>query len=433
MTRRVRSPRWSDIFRWGTLACLLATGAVVALFPRVSTNAAVAITGLHVQGNGIVNSSGQTVRLLGVDRSGTEYACIQGWGFFDGPSDLASIQAMATWHVNSVRIPLNEDCWLGINNAPAAYSGSNYQTQIVNYVNLLNANGMVAILDLHWNAPGTAQATGQEPMPDADHAVAFWQSVAGTFKNNSSVIFDLYNEPYPDSNQDTTAAWTCWRDGNVSIQTNCPGVGFSAVGMQALVTAVRNAGANNILMLGGVEYSNSLSRWLTFKPSDPQNNLAASWHSYNFNICNTATCWNQYIAPVAQQVPIVAGEIGENDCAHGYIDGLMPWMDSHGVNYLGWTWDTWNCSSGPALISDYSGTPTNFGIGFRDHLSALANSTPTSTPTVVPVTGTATPTATITPTSAPTRTPTATATLTATPSPTPKPKHHHQAIKLTHV
>lgn len=40
--------------------------------PRLS------ISGLHVQGNQLVNGSGQAIRLLGVDRSGTEYACIQG-------------------------------------------------------------------------------------------------------------------------------------------------------------------------------------------------------------------------------------------------------------------------------------------------------------------------------------------------------------------
>jgi len=46
----------------------------------------------------------------------------------------------------------------------------------------------------------------------------------------------------------------------------------------------------------------------------------------------------------------------------------MAWADSHRISYLGWTWDTWNCSSGPALITSYSGTPTAFGAGFRDHL-----------------------------------------------------------------
>ena len=126
-------------------------------------------------------------------------ACVQGWGLFDGPNDAASVQAIKAWATNAVRVPLNEDCWLGINGVPAAYAGSNYINAIVNYVNLLNQNGLYAILDLHWTAPGTTKATGQQPMPDQDHSPAFWSSVASTFKGNSSVIFDLFNEPYPDT------------------------------------------------------------------------------------------------------------------------------------------------------------------------------------------------------------------------------------------
>jgi hypothetical protein len=79
--------------------------------------------GVHVSGNKLVNNSGQQVRLHAVNRAGSEYACIQGWGFFDGPSDAGSISAIASWKVNAIRVPLNEDCWLGINGAPAAYSG----------------------------------------------------------------------------------------------------------------------------------------------------------------------------------------------------------------------------------------------------------------------------------------------------------------------
>lgn len=30
----------------------------------------------------------------------------------------------------------------------------------------LNQSGFYVILDLHWNAPGVAQATGQQPMAD---------------------------------------------------------------------------------------------------------------------------------------------------------------------------------------------------------------------------------------------------------------------------
>ena len=69
-------------------------------------------------------------------------------------------------------------------------------------------------------------------------------------------------------------------------------------------------------------------------------------------------------------MPLTLTEIGENDCAHGFVDGLMNWADAHAIGYLGWTWNTWDCSSGPSLISDYDGTATPFGAGLRDHLAA---------------------------------------------------------------
>ncbi len=334
------------------------------------------IQGLHVSGNKILNAAGQPVRLLGVNRSGGEYMCVQGRGIWDGPMDAASIQAMLTWKINAVRIPLNEDCWLAINGVNAAYSGATYQQAVVDYVNLLNSFGIIAIVELHWGAPGTTLADKQSPMPDADHTPAFWQSVANTFKGNSSVIFDLFNEPYPDNNSDTVAGWTCWRDGGT-----CAGVSYTVAGFQSLVNTVRATGATNILMLGGLQYSNALSQWLTYKPNDPAGNLAASWHSYNFNLCSNSTCWNNIVLPVAQSVPLVAGEIGENDCAHGYIDPLMTWLDSNSASYLAWTWDAWGiCASGPVLINDYYGSPTAYGQGFKDHLNAVVPG-----PTVTPI------------------------------------------------
>lgn len=49
----------------------------------------------------------------------------------------------------------------------------------------------------------------------------------------------------------------------------------------------------------------------------------------------------------------------------------MRWFDDRGLSYLGGAWNTWDCSTGPSLISDYDGTPTPYGIGLRDHLRAL--------------------------------------------------------------
>jgi hypothetical protein len=142
-------------------------------------------------------------------------------------------------------------------------------------------------------------------------------------------------------------------------------------GMQTLVNAVRSTGAANVIMLGGLEYSNDLTDWLQYKPTDPDNNLVASWHSYNFNTCSNQSCWTSQIAPVAASVPVVAGEIGENDCGGSYINSLTSWLDSAGISYLAWTWNTWDCSSGPALITDYTGTPTAYGSAYKAHLASL--------------------------------------------------------------
>ena len=141
--------------------------------------------------------------------------------------------------------------------------------------------------------------------------------------------------------------------------------------MQSLVSAVRSTGATQPIMIGGLAWSNDLSGWSANKPSDPANALVASFHTYNFSVCSP-TCWTLTVAPLAAQVAVVTSELGENDCAHAYIDQYMSWADTHGIAYLGWTWDTWDCSNGPALISNYNGTPTAFGIGFRDHLARLS-------------------------------------------------------------
>jgi len=328
---------------------------------------------VSVSGNHLVNGAGSTVRLLGANRSGTQYVCAEGSGFFDGPSDAASIAAMKAWGMTAVRVSLNEDCWLGINGVPAAYAGANYQGAIGGFVDRLNAAGLYVILDLHWNAPGTAKALDQKPMADRDHSPAFWAGVAGYFKDRPAVVFDLYNEPYPDSNHNTTAAWTCIRDGGT-----CPGVPFTAAGSQEMVNAIRGAGATNVVMVGGPQYAGVVDRWTEFKPADPVGQLAASIHIYYNNAadpewapCYLKSCWDASIAPLAATTPVVIGEVGEHDCSSALLMPLLDWADTKGVSYLAWSWFTGNCAGEPALITAYDGTPSGEGAGIRDHLLSL--------------------------------------------------------------
>jgi endoglucanase len=334
---------------------------------------------LHVSGNKILTAAGKTYRLLGVNMSSGEFACVQGKGVFDNnPVNQAAVDAMKTWNIHSVRIPLNEDCWLGTFGTP---SGATYQQAVKAFVDLLVANGINPILDLHWthgaytgpaSACADANATCQKPMPDAQFTPTFWSQLATMFKGNNAVVFDLFNEPHPDAANNfsnATQAWTCLRDGGT-----CAGITYQVAGMQSLVNAVRATGATNLIMTGGLTWTNDLTQWLTFKPTDPAGNLVASWHSYNFNACANSTCWDATIGTTAAQVPVVAGEIGQNTCAHDYIDQVSTWADAHGVGYLAWTWNAWGIcpGGGNVLIDDFAGTPTGtYGQGFKAHLLSV--------------------------------------------------------------
>jgi endoglucanase len=344
-----------------------------------SGGAGQASAGVHAVGNQLYDGS-KAIRLLGVDESGTQYECSDGDGVFDptdntGANSATSITAMLSWGVNAVRIPLNEDCWLGLNGVEAAYAGASYQSAIETYVTTLLSNNIYPILDLHFTeGPGGTLATDQQPMPDAAHGADFWTSVATAFKAQDRVIFDLFNEPFPDSNTDATGAWQCW---GATTTSSCPGVAYPVVGMQGMLNAVRTAGATNFVMLGGIEYANDLSQWLTYEPTDPANNVGASWHVYtNSNYTSNHTLAAD-ATPVLAKVPIVAGEIGDTDtpaaCNGTFITTVMDFLDNPGTgippqSYLAWSWSTDNS---PKLLSSYDPvTPTCDGPYYKTHILA---------------------------------------------------------------
>jgi chitodextrinase len=339
----------------GNRSALTSTSAATAACP-------VPAGGLHVSGNQLLDASGGLVRLHGVNYSGTEYACIQGWGIFDGPSDAASVSAIRSWNSNVVHVGLNEDCILGINGVAAAYSGTSYMNAIVAYVNALHAQGLFAEVSLMWAAPGTQKALDHPLILDADHAPAALKAIANAFKGDPNTFIGLQSEPHGIS-------WACWKNGGSSCS-----VGYTALGMQGALDAVRSTGAANVVTVSGIDYANNLSQWLANKPSDPLNQLMAEAHVYGGNSCASTTCFNTNYAPVAASVPVVFGETGEtyddSSCGSTNISTFMNWADAHNVGYEAWTWDTWGtCGS---LISNFNGTPANnYGTWVRGHYLSL--------------------------------------------------------------
>jgi endoglucanase len=348
-------------------------------------------TGVRVDGNRLIDPAGRTLRLRGFDLAGAESACIDGAGFFDTPDGEApgdaTIRAMRrTWPgANTVRLPLNEQCWLGLPAAAAAFAGEAYRHTIKAFVEELNAAGFVVILDLHRTSPGDGASKQPEQMPDRDHSLAFWASVAKTFRSGA-LLFDLFNEPFPYATTNGDPAWQCWRSGGCTLQSVNTGRPYTAAGMNELITAVRSTGSRTPVLAAGIYRAESLTGWLAHRPSDPAGQLVASFHANSYNLyCAVLACYDRDLAPVARQVPLIAGAIGpslggdpaasDGDCppsavrSNGWSAATLDWLEAHAAGWAAWSFnpngDCWS------LTTDRSGDPTPiWGEEIRERLAA---------------------------------------------------------------
>jgi endoglucanase len=360
--------------------------AAVCLCAAVDS-AAAATPRVEVKGKHLVDTrNGQAFVPRGVNWPSFEYACFYGYAYSDEgdpsttPPTAASAAQIASWHINTVRVPLNEACWLGLDGQPAYGDVEGYRSAVRAWVSKLHHAGLVVILDLHWSAPSGVGAEGQRAMAD-ERSPDFWTSVATTFKSDRSIIFDLFNEPYSryDDNGQLVfdLTWDCWASGGCSapaVNDGQPldGSTYTTVGMADLVEAVRSTGAKQPIMLAGRDYANDLGEWLANRPSDGQ--LVASFHNYKGQTCHTVSCWNRTIAPVARRVPVVTGEFGEKDCSAAHVNRYMSWADKRGIGYLAWAW--WvlrkkGCKE-LTVLADTSGTPkAPNGTALKAHLDLL--------------------------------------------------------------
>ena len=254
--------------------------------------------------------SGERLQLVGANWPGFEYACIQGWGLNEGGATDEAVAAMVDWGFTAVRVPLNQQCWFDDRPAVAFGSGEQYRNAVRAWVERLTDAGLIVILDLHWSAPAPALADGLRPMPDVD-SPRFWAAVATDYRKHQGVLFDLFAVP-------------------LSGET------YAAVGMADLVAAVRATGANQPLLLSGIDYANDLRGWLDAAPDDDQ--LIASLHAYPGNRCADEACWAADVAPLAERVPVVMAESGQSDGGDQYGRRAFTSADEHLSRALAWAW-----------------------------------------------------------------------------------------------
>jgi len=365
--------------------------------------------GIAVKGNQFVTTSagtlgvqkvsaGQNVVLRGINFSGPEYECLSGKSVWDpeslpnGNSDYQRvINALLSWHANVVRIPLNEDCWLGVpqnDPPPSATRGAHYYGPIIDFINAANAAGLVAEVDLHFGAgPQLIKNVSDNfPAMDTSFSKAFWVDVAKRLGKNASVIFNLINEPQLKS---SPANWSCYLSGGCTTKgyQSANGNDWTVEGTQSVVTAIRETGAKNPIIIAGLNFSNELDKWLSYVPHDPLKQIVAGVHIYFDLDCEAPECWNkQYVAIQKAGYPVVIDETGEGEkpgdtCTGNDEATLTSWADAlpttQGTPAVGyWFWEFMGkggCNQGPDLLTDntsFSPYP-GYGVFAKTHLLSV--------------------------------------------------------------
>jgi endoglucanase len=359
---------------------------------------------IRVSGSRFVDASGSIVQLRGVNISGLEAVAIAGWspanpwGAQTGDA-TPNWNAIKTWKVNTVRLPLNEASWLGYQCVDVAGAkrdpdpGHNYQAMVKQSVAEATAAGLYVILDLHWSAPKNVCPLAQNPMADADNSLNFWTSIADAFKANPAVLFDLFNEPYTYWLRTAGTEWQVIMQGGTMTQYVTGGTPYQVVldwqvaSMQQMLNAVRATGATNVVLVAGVNWAGDLSGWLKNMPRDALKQLAAVWHAYPafqtkwgtaaYTIPNGGAAQYTYAQAILDAgVPVIITETGDHNAAgtvgSPFVSKLLPWADQAGVSYIGWTWDVWG-NADNVLIKDSKGTPSDgYGAYVRNHLLCVA-------------------------------------------------------------
>lgn len=325
---------------------------------------AIAPGGYYVNGAQVCTADGQPHLFHGVDRPSLE------WSPVGESISAADFQQMASWHANTVRIATNQDFWL----SGAALYDPDYRSTIQNAVTWAEQAGLDVILDLHWsdrgnlnitmaggNLPSGAQANdtvgydNQQPMADVN-SLEYWKEVAATFQNDGHVLFELYNEP-------NDVSWGIWLNGGKYQE-------YQVVGMQQLYDAVRATGANNLVVVGGLNWAFDLSGVAQY-PVIGYNVLYAT-HPYKGK-SNWSTAF-EYLS-TGNIAPVIATEFGDStqNCTGAWDQSLIaaaaePTLQ---ISWTAWAWYDGDPCSFPSLISDFSSyTPTVQGQVVYDALTS---------------------------------------------------------------
>lgn len=302
----------------------------------------IAPNGYLVKGNGVFDQNGNKHHFHGVARPSME------WNPKGEMISKSDFQLMKGWGANVARLSLNQDFWL----PGAAKHDAGYQGNVDQAITWAKEVGLDVILDLHWSDRGDLnnQGPGQQRMADAN-SVTFWTQVASKYKGDGRVLFELYNEPHD-------VPWDVWLSGGNS------GDGFQVAGMQQLYDAVRGTGAENLVLIGGLNYAFDLSGVPAHRVQG--HNIVYVSHPYDYADKQPGN-WDQGFGFLTATDPVMITEFGAFNCSTSYYSQLISYMDSHGIAWTAWAWYVNGCGF-PSVINDWNGSPNAPGQVIKNAL-----------------------------------------------------------------
>ena len=306
---------------------------------------------LRTTGNKIYDANNKPVIFRGFSRTGLEGQVLDDGTSVAKPPTADDITHAKLWGANLIRVTLGAQKWL-----PGCYQDPAYISKVDEAVQIITSRGMVALLDLHFNTIKACGRAGQQPMADAPNSLTFWSQVAARYKNQPLVAFDLYNEPH-----DITEA--VWRNGGT---LTWKGTTYQAAGMQQMYNAVRNAGANNLVIATGMSWGN-------LPPNNGPlagTNIIYGIHSYTCPQTPPPNCtghlnpWEGSVflkrwVNFAKTKPVMVTEFGWPNPADGrYVESLLTYAEAHG---WGWQLFTWGASTiGRFALLSTAGPDSNY-------------------------------------------------------------------------
>ncbi len=372
---------------------------------------------LHVVNtNQLQTSTGCPMRLTGMDVDGVEWDVFgRGpWPNSHGGVTVTVNVAATVWGANFIRLPLCQDFWFGVPNQQSdqndpglTFTAQSYRAIVDAVVAECNDLNIYVDIDLHRSGNGTwGSAYQQWSMPDAN-STAFWADVAARYANNPSVLFGLFNEPHPTTN-DTIGGprnWQVWASGGLADE------GFATPGFWSLLGTVRSTGANNIVIIGGCNFAEDLSGVVANAITDTASGSGIMWDGHIYY--GSPGSWENDFAPALQVGPILAGEFEgpQGEAVPGAFDKqVMSWLDGNNAENTVMSGSAWTMDVYPpgmlTLITDWNYTPSlAHGVPVMGWLTSTARAncmsyTPSPSFTASPI-WSATPTATASPSPTP--------------------------------